>query len=193
MFETVDRIFPEVDEVVRGMSDDEIARRAVEPRAAAATHRRRDAAGAVHRLIGRDGRPLASSDRGDLRRRRFRRSRLLQGAGGRPCRDLCRRGAQGAPDEAGDLFELSHRLGSADGAFRGVIAVAVRPRYFNDFYAMIEQSPGNFYELVRSDGVLLARYPSTAADLQQLKPASALRLAIADGTQHGLYSVTSRG
>src|SRR6202012_4726755 len=99
---------------------------------------------------------------------------------------------QGAPNEAGDLFDLSHRLGADGGAFRGVIAVAVRSRYFNDFYGMIEQSPGNFYELVRSDGVLLARYPLTAADLQQLRPASALRLAIADGTQHALYSVTSR-
>src|ERR1700677_1584455 len=57
---------------------------------------------------------------------------------------------------------------------------------------MIEQSPGNFYELVRTDGVLLARYPWDAADVQQLTPASTLRLSIASGLQSGLYSVTSQ-
>ena len=84
----------------------------------------------------------------------------------------------GAPGGGGEMFDLSRRLASPDGSFRGVIAVAVRPRYFNDFYAMIEQTPGNFFEMVRSDGVLLARYPLGATDFQQLTPTSALRLSL---------------
>ena len=47
VFETVDRIFPEVDEVVRGMSDDQIRAAQTSLHAAPAAHRRRHAAGAV--------------------------------------------------------------------------------------------------------------------------------------------------
>ena len=90
-----------------------------------------------------------------------------------------------------DLFDVSRRLPSADGAFRGVIAVAVRPRYFDDFYSMIEQSPGNFYALVRADGGLLARYPAGLLPSQQLSANSMLRLAIGRGSGHGLFSAKS--
>ncbi|MGA7959410.1 MAG: ATP-binding protein, partial [Xanthobacteraceae bacterium] len=89
------------------------------------------------------------------------------------------------------LFDVSQRLPAAGGSFRGVIAVAVRPRYFDDFYAMIEQSPGNFYALVRPDGRLLARYPSGPQLTHQLSPQSALRQSIGRGLTHGLYSVDS--
>ena len=61
VFETVDRIFPEVDEVVRGMSDDQI--RAAQ---ASLTPRLQRIVGVMPQvqaitLIGADGRPLASS------------------------------------------------------------------------------------------------------------------------------------
>jgi two-component system NtrC family sensor kinase len=193
VFQTVDRIFPEVDEVVRGMSDEEM--RAAQSSLAPRLQRIVGVMPQVQSItvIGRDGRPLASSDSGDLAGADLAdRAYFKVPAAGHAGTYVGEARVRGAPDEAGDLFQLSHRLGSGDGAFRGVIAVAVRSRYFNNFYGMIEQSPGNFYELVRSDGVLLARYPSTAADLQQLTPASALRLAIADGMQHALYSVRSQ-
>jgi two-component system, NtrC family, sensor kinase len=190
VFQTVDRIFPEVDEVVRGMSEDEM--RAAQSSLAPRLQRIVGVMPQVQSItvIGRDGRPLASSDSGDLAGDLADRAYFKVQAAGHAGTYVGE--VQGAPDEAGDLFELSHRLGSDGAVFRGVIAVSIRSRYFNDFYGMIEQSPGNFYELVRSDGVLLACYPLTATDLQQMKPASALRLAIADGTQHALYSVTSR-
>jgi two-component system, NtrC family, sensor kinase len=193
VFQTVDRIFPEVDEVVRGMSDEEM--RAAQSSLAPRLQRIVGVMPQVQSItvIGRDGRPLASSDGGDLAGADFSdRPYFKIPAAGHAGTYVGEVHVGGAPNEAGDLFDLSHRLGADGGAFRGVIAVAVRSRYFNDFYGMIEQSPGNFYELVRSDGVLLARYPLTAADLQQLRPASALRFAIADGVQHALYTVTSR-
>ena len=63
VFETVDRIFPEVGEVVRGMSDDQI--RAAQ---ASLTPRLQRIVGVMPQvqsivLIGRDGRPLAATHR----------------------------------------------------------------------------------------------------------------------------------
>ena len=44
-----------------------------------------------------------------------------------------------------DFFDLSHRLESPDGSFNGVIAVAVKPKYFEDFYTLIGKAPGTFW------------------------------------------------
>ena len=190
VFETVDRIFPEVGEVVRGMSDDQI--RAAQ---ASLTPRLQRIVGVMPQvqaitLIGAR-RPPA----GVQRARGVRRAAPISPAGltsrrsktatPEPMSATCapRRGRP--PGTA--LFDVSRRLPSADGSFRGVIAVAVRPRYFDDFYAMIEQSPGNFYALVRPDGRLLARYPSGPQLTHQLSPQSALRQAIGRGLTHGLY------
>src|ERR1700685_1541940 len=61
VFETVDRTFAEVDEIVRGMSDDEI--RAAQPRLHPRLQQIADVMPQLQAivLIGRDGRPLASS------------------------------------------------------------------------------------------------------------------------------------
>jgi PAS domain S-box-containing protein len=54
---------------------------------------------------------------------------------------------------------LSHRLESADGAFEGVAAATVEPRYFQGFYASLELGRGAEIALYRRDGVLLTSYP----------------------------------
>jgi len=193
VFETVDRIFPEVDEVVRGLPDDQI-------RAAALTltPRLQRIVGVMPQvqsitLIGRDGRPLASSapqatQAGvDFSDRNYFKTQAA-GEVGTYVGAVHSSAAQAAGT---DLFDVSRRLESADGAFRGVIAVAVRPSYFADFYSMIEQSPGNFYALARADGVLLARYPAAPQQLRQLSPDSRLRRAIGRGLSRGLYSISS--
>jgi two-component system NtrC family sensor kinase len=82
-------------------------------------------------------------------------------------------------------------LASPDGSFRGVIAVAVRPAYFEDFYALIGQTPGSFYALVRSDGSFLARFPIRDNRTQQLSRTSALLQAIDRQLNHGEFSVNS--
>ena len=117
----------------------------------------------VDRVIGSDGRAARverrseTSPGADFADRDYFKAQV-----GGDRRDLCQRRARqaDAPGGAGDFFVLSHRLGSADGSFRGVIAVAVRPRYFENFYTLVGQTPGNFYALVRTDGAILARYPS---------------------------------
>jgi two-component system NtrC family sensor kinase len=193
VFETVDRIFPEVDEIVRGMSDADI--RAAQ---GSLTPRLKRIAGVmpqVHSiaLIGSDGGLLVSNEPQALQRSvnfadRDNFEAQADGAIGSYVSDL--RHPTGQPP--GDaLFDLSRRLQADDGSFRGVIAVALRSQYFDDFYAMIEQAPGNFYALVRSDGVMLARYPASPHPMQQLSSRSKLRLSASQGVTHGLYSVTS--
>jgi two-component system, NtrC family, sensor kinase len=193
VFETVDRIFPEVDEVVRGMSDDDIraARDSLIPRLQRIVGVMPQVRSIV--LIGPDGRPLAASEPqamasgANFTDRDYFETQAGDDVG-TYVSDVRTSRVQAKGDE---LFDLSRRLQTNDGSFHGVIAVAVRPRYFDDFYAMIEQSPGNFYGLVRSDGVVLARYPASPRPLQRLSSRSKLRLSANEGLTHGLYSVTS--
>ena len=193
VFETVDRIFPEVDEVVRSMSDDQIraAQSSLTPRLQRIVEVMPQVQSIT--LIGRDGRPLASSvaqEMGtgtDFSDRNYFKAQA-DGDVGTYVGDVHRSTVQAAGTE---LFDISRRLASAGGAFRGVIAVAVRPHYFGEFYAMIQQSPGNFYALVRADGVVLARYPAAPRLSQRLSAKSGLRLSIGRGLSHGLYSIDS--
>ncbi|MGC1779505.1 MAG: ATP-binding protein [Xanthobacteraceae bacterium] len=193
VFETVDRIFPEVNEVVRGLSDDQI--RAAQ---ATLTPRLQRIIGIMPQvqsivLVGRDGRLLAASapaataaGAGFADRNYFKAQ--MDGDAGTYVGDP-RTSQFLAPGT--EIFDISRRLVSPDDSFRGVIAVAVRPRYFSDFYSMIEQSPGNFYALVRADGKELARYPAGPPALRQLSPTSKLRRAIGAGLTRGLYTTKS--
>jgi len=189
VFETVDRTFAEVDEVVRGLSDDQI--RAAQP----TLHARLDRiAGVMPQLqaivlIGHDGRPLASSALVSVKSdvnfadRDYFQAQVSRDAG-TYVSDV--RTPQ-LPGVGADFFDLSHRLASDSGAFHGVIAVAVRPAYFEDFYSLIDQSPGNIYALVRADGAFLARYPVRKDRMRPLGATRPLRVAIDKGEDHGLF------
>ncbi len=193
VFETVDRTFAEVNEIVRGMSDEEI--HAAEPR----LHQR--LAGIVATmpqlhailLVGRDGRPLAAStlaavpDGVNFSDRDYFRAQRERDAG----TYVSDMRSPRLPGISTDFFDLSRRLESPDGSFNGVIAVAVRPGYFEDFYGLIGQASGSFFALVRGDGAYLARYPVPGDRLRRLSPTSTLRTAVAQGLDHGLYTVDS--
>jgi two-component system NtrC family sensor kinase len=193
VFETVDRTFAEVDEVVRGMSDDQI-------RAAQATlHPRLERISGVMPqlqaivLVGRDGRPMASSALPSVKTdvnftgRDYFKVQSAKDAG-TYVSDLR---TPNLSVVGTDFFDLSRRLESPDGSFNGVIAVAVRPKYFEDFYSLIGQTPGSFYALVRADGAILARYPYRRNRSQQLSPSAALRRAISGGLTQGSFTVDS--
>ena len=193
VFETVDRTFAEVDEVVRGMSDDQI-------RAAQVTlHPRLERISGVMPqlqaivLVGRDGRPMASSALPSVKTdvnftdRDYFKVQVAKDAG-TYVSDLR---TPNLSVVGTDFFDLSRRLESPDGSFNGVIAVAVRPKYFEDFYGLIGQTPGSFYALVRADGAILARYPYRRNWSQQLSPSAALRRAISGGLTQGNFTVNS--
>jgi two-component system NtrC family sensor kinase len=193
VFETVDRTFAEVDEIVRGMSDDEIraAQPRLHPRLAQIAEVMPQLQAIV--LIGRDGRPLASSALETVKTdvnfadRDYFKAQADKDAG-TYVSDVR---TPNLSSVGRDFFDLSRRLESANKSFKGVIAVAVRPKYFEDFYTLIGQTRGSFYALVRDDGSLLARYPLRANRSQRLSPASALRTAIDHGITHATFTVNS--
>ena len=87
------------------------------------------------------------------------------------------------------FFTLSRRRASPDTSFNGVISVAILPRYFEEFYALIGRSPSDLYALVRSDGSFLARYPPRGDGARPLDPSTVLRVSIARGLERALYTV----
>jgi signal transduction histidine kinase len=58
---------------------------------------------------------------------------------------------------------LAHRVGGPNGEFLGLIMGAIEMRYFEDFYAAISLGESGSVALQRTDGVMLARFPRTAA------------------------------
>ncbi len=193
VFQTIDRTFAEVDEVVRGMSDEQI-------RAAQVTlHPRLERIAGVMPelqaivLIGRDGTPLASSVLASVKAesnfsdRDYFKAQVQKDAG----TYVSEVRTPNLSTVGDDFFDLSHRLESPDGTFNGVIAVAVKPKYFEEFYTLIGHSPGSFFALIRSDGIYLARYPLGVGRARELTQNSVLRSAIGNGVAHGLFSVNS--
>jgi len=193
VFQTVDRTFAEVNEVVRDMSDEDI--RAEEPR----LHQRLASIVATMpqlyaiMLIGRDGELLAGSSLAAVPRSTLFNDRdyFAAQAGRDAGTYVSDTRSSRLPDISGDYFDVSHRLESPDGAFNGVISIGVRPSYFEDFYRLIGQTPGSFYALVRYDGAYLGRYPPLADRTRRLSPHSVFRSTIVFGIDRGLFTTPS--
>jgi two-component system NtrC family sensor kinase len=190
VFQTVERAIAEVNEIVRGMSDDDIQRD--QPHLHERVKRIVDALPQVRAifLIDRDSRPLVSSQLAripadfDARERSFFNAQMAGDAGTYVSEVLTPRlTALVTP-----FFVLSRRRPSADGKFNGVVAVAVLPQYFEEFYALIGRGPGSLYALIRADGSFLARYPERPN--RSLQPGSGLRSAIAQGRERGIFTIT---
>jgi two-component system, NtrC family, sensor kinase len=193
VFETVDRTFAEVGEVVRGMSNQDIHAAQV------SLHARLDRIQGVMpqvqtiMVIGRDGHPLASS-----------RMEMVQANADFSDRDyfvvqkdsdvgtyVSDVRSPRLPGNGDDFFVLSHRLEAADGTFNGIIAVSIRPDYFERFYELVGQTPGSFYSLARADGAILARVPEDKTHTRQLSATSMFTTAIGKGAESGLFTVKS--
>ena len=186
VFQTVERAIAEVEEIVRGMPDEEI--RDQQPRLHERIKRIVDALPQLRAifLIDRDGQGLVSSQfvqvPSNMRtRERSFFSAHIAGDIGSYVSEVVepRRAGFGAP-----FFVLSRRRPSADGAFNGVIAVAVLPQYFEEFYALIGRSPGELYALIRADGRFLARYPQAPDRLRAVGPG--LEAAVAQGPERAI-------
>jgi two-component system NtrC family sensor kinase len=194
VFETINSTFAEVNEIVRGMSDAQM--RAEAPQ----LHERlADIVATMPQLkaiviVGRDGTPLVRSlspiipdDVNFSDRDYFEAQR--SGDAGTYVSSM--RLPQLPGSGGGEFFDLSRRLKTPDGTFAGVIAIAVLPGYFEDFYRLIGRGSGNFFALVRSDGSYLARYPAPDDRSQRLSENSMLRTAIDRGIDQGFYTVHS--
>jgi two-component system NtrC family sensor kinase len=192
VFQTVEGAIAEVNEIVRGMPDDAI--RADQPRLHERMKRIVEVLPQLRAifLIDGDGRPLASSQLvqvpADLRsRERSFFNVHTAGDVGTFVSEVVepRLAIFGTP-----FFVLSRRRPSADGTFNGVIAVAVVPQYFEEFYALIGRSPGELYALIRTDGKFLARYPQPPDRLRAVGPG--LEAAVAEGRERAIRTGRSQ-
>ena len=56
---------------------------------------------------------------------------------------------------------LSKRISRQDGSFAGVLMAAIDSDYFNTFYSRFQLGAGGAISLMRSDGIVLIRWPSS--------------------------------
>jgi len=192
VFQTIERTIAEVNEIVRGMPDEEI--RQEQPRLHERIKRIVDVLPQLRAifLIDRNGQPLLSSQfvqvPGNLRsRERSFFNVHIDSDVGIYVSEVVepRLAAFGSP-----FFVLSRRRPSEDGRFDGVVAVAVVPQYFEEFYALIGRSPGELYALIRADGRFLARYPQAPDRLRAAGPG--LETALALGHDRGIRTGRSQ-
>ena len=194
VLQTIERTFAETDEIVRGMSDDDI-RRNEEP-----LHARLkqidDALPQVQgiAIMDRNGRPLVSAnllpvpkDLNFSDRDYFKAQET--GNPGTYVSNVHEPRMSGVDTY---FFALSQRRLSDDGKFNGIISVAVLPNYFEDFYARMGRTEGSYYGMARADGGFLARFPVPKDRLIKLDERSKLREGIAQGLDRSIYSVDSQ-
>ena len=189
VFETIDRSLAELNEVVRGMSDDDI--RAREERLHLRIKQLTDALPQLKSawIFDAQGSALVNSLRYpapglSFADRDYFIAHVDQAIGtfiGAPL--VPRQPYQGAR-----FFGVSRRRDSGDGSFTGVIQASVLPEYFESFYARIGRDPGSFFAIGRMDGVVLAHFPPRDGDIR-LDPGGPVGRTIAASPEHGLASL----
>jgi two-component system, NtrC family, sensor kinase len=60
-----------------------------------------------------------------------------------------------------NFFAITRKRPLKDGKFNGVFLVSIAPEYFTDFYARLPRTSASIASLVRTDGAVLARYPTS--------------------------------
>ncbi|MGH6727924.1 MAG: ATP-binding protein [Pseudolabrys sp.] len=194
VLQTIERTFAEIDEIVRGMSDDDI-RMNEEP----LHDRLRRIVDALPQLQGiaimdRTGHPLVSANLFpvprdlDLSDRDFFKVQA-NGKPGTYVSSVHKPRMRGLDSY---FFALSQRRQSDDGKFNGTISVAVLPSYFEEFYAKMGNDEGSYFGMARADGGFLARYPIPKDRLVKLDERSKLREGIALGLDRWIYTVDSQ-
>ena len=187
--QTVERSISEIDEVLRGQSDDEI--RNAEADLYLRFKRTQQALPQIESIwvFDRHGHPMVSStvlpvprelDNSD---RSYFRAQLQ--ATGTYVSEVLR-----ARVGSMRFFVVSgRRSGNRAGDFDGVIGVTVAPSHFSEFYAKLSRG-SDVFSLVRADGAVLARWPDSAAGDRPTP--GALTEALARNPDGGLFTATSR-
>jgi two-component system NtrC family sensor kinase len=192
VFETIERTLGEVDELLRGMTDQRII--AEEQRL---NRRLQELAKALPQvksisIFDRAGRILVTSlqvpaDRtADFSDRDYVRAQIARDAGTFVGAVLDPR----PPFTGATFFPVSRRRSSRDGAFAGVIEVSVLPSYFEEFYARTGRVPGSYAALIRRDSAVLARHPP-ADPARRFDRSPMLAEAIARDPDGGLMTFVS--
>ncbi len=75
--------------------------------------------------------------------------------------------------------------------FRGIVAVAIDPAYFRDFYAQVRESGLDTVSLLREDGAILARVPEQPGRVARVPPDSGFLAALSRAPGQGFYVTRS--
>ncbi|HEX5508543.1 MAG TPA: ATP-binding protein [Pseudolabrys sp.] len=194
VFQTVERTFAEIQEILRGTTDIGIANNE------AALHERlKKIVDAMPQLrgiaiISRDGHALVTSNSFPVPKdTTFADRDYFQAQkdkiAGTYISDI-HHPRMGGLDAY--FFTLSHRRTLPDGTFDGVISVAVLPTYFEKFYARMAHSEGDYLAMVRSDGGFLARFPVPHDRATKLGANSEFLRDISNGIDHAIFTVHSQ-
>ena len=194
VLQTVERTFAEVNEIIRGMSDDDIRRNE------GPLHTRLkqidDALPQVQgiAIMDRNGHPLVSGnlfpvlkDINFSDRDYFKAQET--GNAGTYVSSVHEPRMSGLSNY---FFALSQRRRSDDGKFNGIISVAVLPNYFEDFYAKMGRTEGSYYGMARADGGFLARFPVPKNRLLKLDENSQFRIGVRSGLDRSIFSVEAQ-
>jgi len=195
VFETHELVFNQVDQMLSGMSDDDIyAHEHDIHQRLGVLDTKLDQVDEIF-LLNRDGHALASgqiypvprtsnySDRpyfqvqrdGSLRPDAISVSEIVTGR-------LLKR----------DFFIVSRRRGVYEGKadpFNGLVSIAIDPGYFRSFYAQIA-SAGTTVVLARSDGYILARSPELIGPERRLPTNSSFMANMKKSPDRGMYEST---
>ncbi|MGH6665012.1 MAG: ATP-binding protein, partial [Pseudolabrys sp.] len=194
VLQTIERTFAEIDEIVRGMSDDDI--RLNEGPLHDRLKRIVDALPQLQgiAIMDRDGHALVSSGTMPVRKdlsftdRDFFKAQVSENVG--TYVSGVHQPRMGGIDDY--FFALSQRRRSDDGKFNGIISVAIYPSYIESFYAKMGSTEGSYFGMARADGSFLARYPVPKNRLLKLDDRSLFRVGIARGLERWIYSVDSQ-
>jgi two-component system, NtrC family, sensor kinase len=194
VLQTVQVTFGEIEEIIRGMSDDDIRRNEgpLHARLLAIVNALPQLQGIV--IIDRTGHPLVSANIVPVPRdlnladRDYFQAQVRRNAG-TYVSAIHRPRMRGIGTY---FFAVSQRRPAADGGFNGVISIAVLPSYFEGFYGRMARNEGSYFALARADGGFLARYPLLKDREIKLDPKSKLREGIARGLDRSIYTVDSQ-
>src|SRR6185312_14613423 len=69
-------------------------------------------------------------------------------------------------------FHVARPLTTAEGVFKGVVGLAVHVDYFEQFFQRLVGDSGSVVMLMRDDGEVLAKFPTTARPIEDWRPAA---------------------
>ena len=195
VLQAIERTFAEIDEIVRGMSDDDI--RLNEGPLRVRLRRIVEAPPQLQgiAIVNREGHPLVSNDRTSVPNElNFSdRDYFKAQPNGHPGTYVS--AVQNKPSMAGIdtyFFAVTQPRPLDDGKFNGVVAIEVLPSYFENFYARMGRGEGSYFGLAREDGGFLARFPVPKNRLLKLDEHSQFRSGISRGLERHIFSVASQ-
>ena len=191
VFEAVSRSVAEINEIIRGMSDEQIAANA--ERLHYRLKRLADESSQIKSLwvFDASGHSLVNSLEYPAPYQQFADRDYFKAHTERDIGTYVGQVLRPRPPYGGaPFFGVSARRVSPDGSFTGVIQASVLPEYFEGFYAKIGRT-GSYYSLVREDGLLLARYPGLGRDAR-LAPQGELIKAMRARPDEGILTLVSQ-